>query len=197
MSIKEAPEVSLSAISDPQRPVAFAAGLWLIVVGVAGITGIIDTNIGYGPGLVFGVFAVPLWLDVTAIVAGILGIGLSMYEGAGTTFNKLAGALVVPIVILLTLADWAIASGGALLIVAVVAFLLAGIGVVVGTILLFKRPVSIVLPVVAVLALADWTLGLSGMLSTTEPANLATVVFLIAHAILLTFIGFEGGSRLT
>lgn len=197
MAMRTRPEVDLSGIADPQRPVTVAVGVWLIVVGVAGLTGILDLNLGIGGGLVLGLFGVPLWLGVTAIVAGALGLWMARYAGASTTFDKLAAGLVLPIVGLLAIADWALAVGGLALVLAVVAFLLAGVGVAVGTLLLFKLPVSLVLPVVAVLTLADWLLGLTAMLGPTEPVNPATVVLLLVHVVLVGLIAFEGGSRVT
>lgn len=197
MALRTQPEVDLSGIVDPQRPVTVAVGVWLIVVGIAGLTGVLDLDLGFGEGLVLGLFGVPLWLGVTAVVAGLLGLWMARYAGAATTFNKLAAGLVLPIVGLLAVADWAIAVGGLALVLAVVAFLLAGVGVAVGMVLLFKLPVSLVLPVVAVLTLADWLLGLTATVGPTEPVNPATVVLLVLHVVLVGLIAFEGGSRVT
>lgn len=197
MAIRERPEVDLSGIVDPQRPVTVGVGIWLIVVGVAGLTGVLDLDLGFGEGLVLGLFAVPLWLAVTAIVAGLLGLWMARFAGASTTFDKLAAGLVLPIVGLLAVADWAVAAGGIALVLAAVAVLLAVVGVLVGTVLLYTLPVSLVLPVVAVLTLADWGLGLTGMLAATEPVNPATVVLLVAHVVLVGVVAFEGGSRVT
>lgn len=198
MAIRSRPEVDLSGLTDPQRSVTFLVGVWLVILGVAGLTGILDLDLGFGEGLILGLFGVPLWLAVTAIVAGLLALWMTGFAGASTTFNKLAAGLVLPIVGLLAVADWAIAAGGlALFLVAAVAFLLAGVGVVVGMVLLFKLPVSLVLPVVAVLTVADWALGLTGTLGTTEPVNPATVVLLVLHVVLVGVIAFEGGRRVT
>lgn len=197
---RQAPRVDLSGMSDPQKPVAFGVGVLLIVVGVAGLTGIIDTDIGFGSGLVFGLFAVPFWLGVTAIVAGVLAIvPFSLYDGAGTTFNKVAAGLVLPAVILLAIADWGFIRVGHPLtfIVGLIALLLAVVFVVVGVALLFKRPLALVLPIVAVLTLADWTVGLTDLAPASEPANLPTVALLIVLAAAVGVVGFEGGKRMT
>lgn len=189
--------VDLSVIRDPQRPISFAVGLLLIVVGFVGLTGLIDTDVGLGPGLVFGLFGVPFWLGVTAIVAGLLAIVLSMYAGAGTTFNKLAGGLVLPIVILLTLADWAFAGGGLVSAgIGFVALLVAVALVGVGFLVLHRHPVGLVLPVVAVVTLADWLFGLTAMVPAAR-ANLPTVALLVVLSVAIAFIGFEGGARRT
>lgn len=194
------PSVDLNRISDPQRPVTFGVGVLLLVVGIAGLTGIIDTNIGFGEGLVFGLFGVPFWLGVTAIVAGLLAIvPFSVYQGAGTTFNKVAAGLVLPAVILLAVADWAFISTGnpAAWIVGLIALLLAVVLVVVGVALLFKRPVALVLPIVAVLTLADWAVGLTELAPASEAANLPTVALLIVLALAIGAVGFQGGKRMT
>lgn len=197
MATGVAPEVDLTGIDDPQRFVAFGVGLVLVAVGVAGLTGIVDADVGLGSGLVAGLFAVPFWLGVTAIVAGLLGVVLSFYAGAGTTFDKLAAGLVLPIVLLLSVADWGVAAGGIFLVLAALAFLLAGAGVAVGVILLYGRPLALVLPVVAVLTLADWVVGLTAMAPASEPVNVATVGLLAVLAVVLGVVAFEGGSRTT
>lgn len=191
------PEVDLSGIDDPQRPVAFVVGLVLIVVGVAGLTGVVDADY-LAPGLVFGVFGVPLWLGVTAIVAGVLGVALSFYEGAGTTFNKLAGGLVLPPVLFLAVIDWLFAGGITVtaIALALVPLLLAVVFVAVGTVLLWGHPLVVVLPVVAVLAIADWALGLTAMVPA-DPVTLPTVGLLAVLAVLVGLVGFEGGTRMT
>lgn len=190
-------DVDLTGLKDPQRPVAFAVGLVLIVVGLAGTSGIIDSDVGLGPGLVFGLFGVPLWLGITAIVAGIIGIWLSLFPGAGTTFNKVAAGLVLPAVFLLSIVDWAIAAGGVLYAVGAVALLLAVLLVVVGVVLLYGLKLSLVLPVVAVLALADWAVGLSAMAPASEPVNLPTLALLVALELVVGVLAFEGGRRRT
>lgn len=196
------PEVDLAGIRDPQRPVAFVVGLVLIVVGVAGLTGVLDLTLaaGMSPGseLVVGLFGIPVWLGVTAIVAGLLGILLSLYAGAGTTFTKVAAGLVLPPVLLLALTDWGIATGGLpALVLGAVTLLLAVVFVAVGTVLLYGHALVVVLPVVALLAIADWAIGLTAMTAASEPANLPTVALLLVLAVLLALIGFEGGSRMT
>lgn len=193
-------DVDLSGIRDWQRPVAFAVGLVLIVVGVAGLTGVTGLlGMAYlGPNLVLGVFGVPLWLGVTAIVAGLLGVVLSFYAGASTTFDKLAAGLVLPAVLLLAIVDWLLAGGVTLLTLAValVPLLLAVALVAVGVVLLYGHPLVVVLPVVALLAIADWAFGLTSMLPAAS-VNLPTIGLLIALAVVVGLIGFEGGARLT
>lgn len=191
------PEVDLSGIDDPQRPVAFAVGLVLIVVGVAGLTGIVDADY-LAPGIVFGVFGVPLWLGVTAIVAGVLGVALSFYAGAGTTFNKLAAGLVLPPVLFLAVVDWLLAGGLTVAAIALglVPLLLAVVFVAVGTVLLWGHPLVVVLPVVAVLAIADWALGLTAMVPA-NPVNPPTIGLLALLAVLVGLVGFEAGRRMT
>lgn len=190
--------VDLSGINDPQQPIAFGLGLLLIVVGTVGITGIIDVNVGFGDGLVFGLFGVPLWLAITALVAGVIGIVLSLYEGAGTTFNKVAAGLVLPPVLLLAITDWGFAVGNPLtMALGIVTLLLAVVFVVVGLVLLHKRPLSLVLPVVAVLTLADLGLGLTEMVPTTESINLFTLALLLVLEIAVGFVAYEGGRRVT
>lgn len=191
------PEVDLSGINDPQRPVAFVVGLLLVVVGIGGTTGVVDADV-LGPGLVLGAFGVPLWLGVTAIVAGALGIVLSFYEGAGTTFNKLAAGLVLPPVLFLAIIDWLFAGGITVPMVALalVPLLLAVLFVAVGTVLLWGHPLVVVLPVVALLAIADWAFGLTAMVPS-EPVNLPTIGLLVLLAILVGLVGFEGGTRTT
>lgn len=190
-------DVDLSGISDPQRPVAFVVGVVLVLVGIAGLTGLLDMDVR-APGLVLGVFGIPFWLGVTAIVAGLLGIVLSFYAGAGTTFNKLAAGLVLPAVLLLAIVDWLVAGDATLLSVGVsllplvLAVALVGVGVV----LLYGHPLSLVLPIVAVLAILDWVLDLTGMLPT-EAVNLPTLGLLLVLAIGVGLVAFEGGSRMT
>lgn len=191
-------EVDLSGIDDPQRPVAFAVGAVLIVVGIAGLTGAIDVEMGLGSGLVVGLFGVPFWLGVTAIVAGLLGVVLSSYGGGGTTFNKLAAGLVLPIVILLSLVDLALV-GGELLIVglSLVALAVAVVLVAIGTLLLYGHPLALVLPTVAVLAVADWVVGITAMTPAGESVNAPTVGLLIVLAVAVGLVAFEGGRRTT
>jgi hypothetical protein len=200
-------EVGLSGIDDPQRPVALVVGLVLIVVGVAGLTGLLDTDavrgalgsdIGLGPGLVLSFFGVPFWLGVTAVVAGLLGVVLSFYPGAATTFDKLAAGLVLPAVLLLSIVDWALAGGNLLLVaLSLIALLLAVVLVAVGTLLLYGHLLVVVLPVVAVLALADWGLGLTALAPSGASVTLPTIGLLIVLAIAVGVVAFEGGRRTT
>jgi hypothetical protein len=189
--------VDLSGIEDPQRPLAFVVGSVLIVVGVAGVTGIIDADV-LGQGLVLGVFGVPFWLGVTAVVAGLLGIVLSFYAGAGTTFNKLAAGLVLPAILLLAIADWLFAGGITLptLGLGLIAIALAVVLVAVGVILLYKHPLALVLPTVALLAVIDWAFGVTAMIPG-EAVNLPTIGLLLVLAVVIGLIAFEGGSRMT
>lgn len=190
-------DVDLSGITDPQRPVAFAVGAVLVLVGIAGLTGVLDMDVR-APGLVLGIFGIPFWLGVTAIVAGLIGIVLSFYAGAGTTFNKLAAGLVLPAVLLLAIVDWLLAGEATLLSVGVslIPLVLAVALVAVGVILLYGHPLSLVLPVVAVLAILDWVLDLTSMLPT-EAVNLATLGLLAVLALAVGLVAFEGGSRMT
>lgn len=195
MSIKT-PEVDLSGIRDPQRPVALAVGLVLVVVGLAGLTGVLDFEY-LGPGLVLGAFGVPFWLGVTAVVAGLLGVTLSFYPGAATTFDKLAAGLVLPAVFFLAVTDWALAAGGTVvLVLGVVALILAVVFAAIGTVLLWGHPLAFVFPVVALLAILDWALSITAMLPA-ESVNPATLVLLIVLTVVVGLVGFEGGKRLT
>lgn len=190
-------EVDLTGIEDPQRWGAFIIGLLLVVVGVGGTTGIVDGNM-IGPGLVLGVFGVPLWLGVAALVAGVLGIVLSSYAGAATTFNKLAAGLVLPPVVMLSIIDWLFAGGITIpmVVLALVPLVLALVFVAIGTVLLWGHPLVVVLPVVALLAIADWALGLTAM-GPSDPVNLPTIGLLVLLVFLIGLVGFEGGSRMT
>jgi hypothetical protein len=200
-------EIDLSGIDDPQRPVAFVVGAVLLVVGIVGLTGVLDTdvvqgltdtNVGLGSGLVLGFFGVPFWLGVTAVVAGLLGIVLAFYGGAGTTFNKLAAGLVLPIVILLSIMDWALAGGDLLTIgLSLLALIVAVVLVAVGTLLLFKHPLALVLPVVAVLTVADWVFGLTALAPAGARITLPTIALLVVLAIAIGLVAFEGGRRTT
>lgn len=200
------PEVDLSVIRDPQRPIALVVGVVLVVVGAAGLSGLLDGDVVagvlglelLGDDLVLGLFGVPLWLGVTAVVAGLVGVLFSTYAGAGTTFNKVAAGLVLPAVLLLAVVDWALAAGGvAFLALGLVALLLAVALVVVGTVLLNHHLLVVVLPVVAVLAVADWVLSLTAMAPAGAAVNLPTIGLLLVLALLVGAIGFEGGKRLT
>lgn len=192
----ETPDVNLTGIRDPQRPVAVAVGVVLILVGVAGLSGILDMDV-MGEGLVLGVFGVPLWLGVTAIVAGLLGIYLASFAGGATTFDKVAAGIVLPAVFMLSITDWALATGGVpALAIGVVALLLAVVLAAIGTFLLRWTPLMVVLPVVAVLALADWGLGLTA-LTPAESVTLPTLGLLVVVELLVAVIAFEGGRRLT
>jgi hypothetical protein len=200
-------EVDLSGIDDPQRPIAFVVGLLLLVLGIAGLTGILDTgevqgltgtNVGLAPGLVLSFFGVPFWLGVTTVVAGLLGIVLAFYGGAGTTFNKLASGLVLPIVILLSVVDWALAGGDLLTVgLSLIALVVAVVLVAVGTLLLFKHPLALVLPVVALLTVADWVFGLTALAPAGARITLPTIGLLIVLAIAIGLVAFEGGRRTT
>lgn len=190
------PDVDLTGIRDPQRPVAFAVGLILIIVGVAGLTGFLDTNV-VGEGLVLGLFGVPLWLALTAIVAGLLGIYLSTFAGAATTFDKVAATHALPAAFLLAVTDYALAVGDVpVLALGLVTLLLAVVIVAVGTFLLRWTPLMIVLPVVAAIALLDWGLGLTAMMPG-EAVNLPTIGLLLVLEIVVALVAFEGGRRQT
>lgn len=194
----DTPEVDLTGINDPQQPIAFVVGVLLIVVGIAGLSGIVDMDIGYGQGLVVGAFGIPVWLGVTAIVAGLLGIVLSTYQGAGTTFNKVAAGLVLPAVLFLAIVDWGIAVGDPLaLVVGLLALVLAVVLVVVGGIIFYKHPLSLVLPIVAVLAVADWVVGITALAPASEPVNLPTLGLLVVLELVVGLVAFEGGRRIT
>lgn len=189
-------DVDLSRIRDPQRPIAFVVGLVLIAVGIVGLTGIVDGDV-LAPGLVLGAFGVPFWLGITAIVAGLLGVVLSSFAGAGTTFNKLAAGLVLPAVLLLAIVDWALAVGSLpTLGLGLVALLLALALVGVGVVLLYGHPLALVLPIVAVLAIVDWVFGVTAMIPA-DPVNLPTIGLLTGLAAVIGLIAFEGGSRMT
>lgn len=188
----------LDGLVDPQRLAALAVGLLLVVVGAAGLTGVVDVDVGLGPGLVVGLFGVPLWLGVAAVVAGLLGVLLSFYRGAGTTFNKVATGLVLPAVLALAVVDWGLAVGSILTVVlGLLALLVAVALVVVGGILFFGHPLALVLPVVALLAIADWVFGLSAMTPAGEAVNLPTLGLLVVLTVVVGFVAFEGGSRTT
>lgn len=196
--------VDLSGIVDRQRPVTVVVGLVLVLFGIAGITGVLDGTVASLDGiagqgsLLLGVFGVSLWLGVAAIVAGLLGIVLSFYAGASTTFNKLAGGLVLPAVFLLAVVDWLLAVGLSPLAIAgaAVALLLAVVLVLVGVVLLYGNALVVVLPVVAVLAIADWVLGLTAM-TPADPVTPATLVLLLVLDVVVLLVAFEGGTRLT
>ena len=188
--------VDLTGMGDPQRPVAVAVGAVLILVGALGLTGIADMNV-VGEGLVLGVFGVPLWLGLTAVVAGLLGVFLATFDGGATTFDKVAAGLVLPAVFLLSITDWALATGGIpALAVGVGALLLAVVIAAVGTFLLRWNVLMVVFPVVAALALLDWGLGLTVMVPG-EPVNLPTLGLLLVVELLVAVIAFEGGRRQT
>jgi len=192
----ETPDVTLTGMRDPQRPVAVAIGVVLILLGVAGLTGILDMDV-VGEGLVLGVFGIPLWLGVTAVVAGLLGIYLATFAGGATTFDKVAAGIVLPAVFLLSITDWALATGDMpALAVGVVTLLLAVVFAAVGTFLLRWTPLMVLLPVVAVLALADWGLGLTAMM-LGESVTPATLGLLLVVELLVAVVAFEGGRRLT
>lgn len=185
-------EVDLSGIHDRQRPLAVVFGAVLVALGVVALTGILAIE-----GLLLGIFGVPFWLGVTAIVAGLLGIALSRYGGGATTFDKVAAGLVLPAVLFLAVVDWALAVGGLpALAVGLVALLLAVALVVVGLVLLYPHPLALVLPVVALLAIADWVFSLTAMVPAAA-VNLPSIGLLVVLAVVVGLVGFEGGTRLT
>lgn len=185
-------EVDLSGIHDRQRPLAVVFGAVLVALGVVALTGILAIE-----GLLLGIFGIPFWLGVTAIVAGLLGIALSRYAGGATTFNKVAAGLVLPAVLFLAVVDWALAVGGLpALAVGLVALLLAVALVVVGLVLLYPHPLALVLPVVALLAIADWVFSLTAMVPAAA-VNLPSIGLLVVLAVVVGLVGFEGGTRLT
>jgi hypothetical protein len=200
-----ASEVDLRGIRDPQKPVALGVGAVLVVVGVAGVTGLLDMDV-LASGLVLGVFGVPLWFGITAMVAGLLGIALATYAGGATTFDKVAAGLVLPAVLFLAITDWALASTGLLtdgtlagalyLVPAVVALLVAVVIAAVGTILLRGHSLALVFPVVALLAILDWALSLTAM-TASETVNLPTLGLLVVLEIVVAALAFEGGKRQT
>jgi len=200
-------EVDLTGIDDPQRPIAFVVGVLLVVVGLAGLTGsldtgvvrqLLDTELGLGSGLVLGYFGVPFWLGVTAVVAGLLGIALSSYGGAGTTFDKLAAGLVLPAVLLLAIVDLALAGGDPVIVgLSVIALVVAVVLVAVGVLVLAPHPLSLVLPIVALLAVADWVLGLTALAPAGRHVTLPTIGLLLVLAVAVGLVAFEGGRRTT
>lgn len=190
------PEVNLQGIRDPQKIVALVVGIVLVIVGLAGLTGVLDAAIT-ADGTVLGVFGIPFWLGLTTIVAGLLGMWLSTYAGGGTTFNKIAAGLVLPAVLFLAVLDWALAVGGVLpLVLGAITLLLAVVLVVAGVVLLYGHPLALVLPIVAVLAIADWVFALTAK-TPGEPVNGPTIGLLVLLAIAIGLVGFEGGRRLT
>lgn len=182
-------------MSDPQQPVALAVGIVLVIVGIAGLSGVLDFDL-LGPGLVLGIFGVPFWLGVTAIVAGLLGVTLSFYPGGATTFDKIAAVLVLPAVFFLAVTDWALATGGLVVVLGLIALLLAVVFAAIGTVLLLGHPLALVFPVVALLAIADWLLSVTAMVPA-ESANLPTLGLLVVLTVVVGALGFEGGKRLT
>ena len=182
-------------------------GILLVVVGVAGLTGLLDTgvvqglldiDVGLGSGLVLGYFGVPFWLGVTAVVAGLLGIALSFFEGAGTTFNKLAAGLVLPIVLLLAIVDWALAAGSPVIVgLSVIALVVALVLVAVGELLLYGHLLALVLPVVALLTVVDWVFGLTALAPAGESVTLPTIGLLAALAVVVGLVAFQGCRRTT
>jgi hypothetical protein len=185
--------VDLSGIHDWQRPLAFVFGAVLAVLGFVALSGFLTTD-----GLLLGIFGIPLWLGVTAIVAGLLGIALSFYAGGATTFNKVAAGLVLPAVLFLAVVDWALAVGGlSTLVLGLLALLLAVALVAVGTVLFYRHPLALVLPVVALLAIADWVFSLTAMAPSGAAVNLPTIGLLVVLAVVVGLVGFEGGLRVT
>lgn len=189
-------EVDLSGLRDPQRLVTVVVGLVLLLVGGAGISTVLGAAV-LGDSLVLGIFGVPLWLGLTAVVAGLLGLGFATYGGGATTFNKVAAGLVLPAAFLLAVVDWALASGSALaLVVGGIALLLAVLIVVLGVVLLVGHPLAIVFPVVALLAILDWVLGVTAN-SPGGAVNPPTLGLLLVLAVGVGLVGFEGGRRVT
>lgn len=186
-------DVDFSGIHDRQRPLAFVFGAVLAVLGVAELSGVLAAD-----GLLLGVFGIPLWLALVAVVAGVLGMALSRFPGAGTTFNKLAAGLVLPAVFFLAVVDWTLAVGGTVPLVAgLVALVVAVVLAAVGTVLLWGHPLAFVFPAVAVLAVAEWVLTLSGVVSPSVAVNPPTLGLLAVLTVVVGLVGFEGGKRVT
>lgn len=185
--------VDLSGIGDWQRPLAFAFGAVLVLLGLVGLSGLLDAD-----GLLLGIFGIPTWLAVVAILAGLLGVMLSFYAGAGTTFNKVAAGLVLPAVLFLAVVDWALAVGGLpALALGLLSLLLAIVFAAVGAIVFSGHPLALVLPIAALLAIADWVFSLTAMAPAGAAVNLPTLGLLVALAVVVGLVGFEGGRRLT
>lgn len=185
-------EVDLSGIDDWQRPLALVFGVVLGLLGAVSLSGLATWD-----GLLLGIFGVPVWLALVAVVAGLLGVVMSRYAGAGTTFNKVAAGLVLPAVLFLAVVDWSLAVGGAALVAGVVALLLAVVFAAIGSILLWGHPLALVFPAVAVLAIAEWALSLAGIVVSPAPANLPTLGLLALLAVVVGLVGFEAGRRMT
>ena len=185
-------EVDLSGVEDWQRPLALAFGVVLVLLGVVALSGVATRG-----GLLLGVFGLPVWLSLVAVVAGLLGVAMSRYAGAGTTFDKVAAGLVLPAVFLLAVVDWALAVGGAALVIGAGALLIAVVVAAVGTILLWGHPLALVFPAVAALAVLDWALSLTGVVQTVAPVTLPTLALLLVLAVAVGAVGFEGGRRMT
>lgn len=185
-------EVDLSGIVDRQRPLALAFGAVLALLGAVSLSGFLSTD-----GLLLGVFGVPVWLALVAIVAGSLGVAMSRYAGAGTTFNKVAAGLVLPAVLFLAVVDWSLAAGGVALVVGLGALLLAVVFAAVGTVLLWGHPLALVFPAVAVLAVAEWALALAGVAVSPASVTAPTLGLLALLAVVVGLVGFEGGRRTT
>ena len=185
-------EVDLSGIADRQRPLALAFGVVLALLGVVSLSGLLSTD-----GLLLGVFGVPVWLALVAIVAGALGVAMSRYAGAGTTFNKVAAGLVLPAVLFLAVVDWSLAAGGVALVVGLGALLLAVVFAAVGTVLLWGHPLALVFPAVAVLAVTEWALALAGVAVSSASVTPPTLGLLALLAVVVGVVGFEGGRRMT
>ena len=185
-------EVDLSGIDDWQRPLALAFGVVLALLGAVSLSGLATWD-----GLLLGVFGIPVWLALVAVVAGLLGVAMSRYAGAGTTFNKVAAGLVLPAVLFLSVVDWSLAVGGAALVAGVVALLLAVVFAAIGTILLWGHPLALVFPAVAVLAIAEWALSLAGVEISAAAVNPPTLGLLALLAVVVGLVGFEAGRRMT
>lgn len=185
-------EVDLSGIEDRQRPFALAFGVVLALLGAVSLSGLLSAD-----GLLLGVFGIPVWLALVAIVAGGLGVAMSRYAGAGTTFNKVAAGLVLPAVLFLAVVDWSLAAGGVTLVVGVGALLLAVAFAAIGTVLLWSHPLALVFPAVAVLAVAEWGLSLAGVGISAASVTVWTLGLLALLAVVVGVVGFESGRRMT
>lgn len=90
----ETGRTDLARRRDPQRPLALLFGMVLVVLGVVDFVAVAETD-----GLLLGVFAIPLLVNLVHVLTGLLGLFLGQYEGAGTLFNKL-GVVIYLVVFL-------------------------------------------------------------------------------------------------
>lgn len=188
-----ASEIDLSGLHDWQGLPALVFGAVLVALGAVALAGILDTG-----GLLLGLFGVPVWLALVAVVAGLVGVVLSRFAGGGTTFNKVAAGLVLPAVLFLAIVDWALAAGGVVpLVVGLVALLLAVVLAGVGTVLLWGHPLAWVFPAVAALAVTEWVLVVGDVIARDAAVTLPTLGLLAVLAVVVGLVGFEGGRRLT